>query len=383
MMSSHTTMCMLCGIAFLPLSVMAAYPSTYPFDAISDEYVPFPDPLSLPKSHGDASGPNFIFVHESLSDLWDEWEDSLPDSGEQETGGYTYLMANDAGAFEDVQAIYGYDFSFISMVGFSMWKHHASLPPNALNCSAIPTYEPTPDGNMYALAAAGALGQYSEFCTPGENCCEGLNGFPLWGGATVVDSNADMGDKMLTKECAVSAMEVEFVCIGLSHVGRLICQQYILSDTERLYSIGCKDVYFVSLIQCGVYLTTDGIFNKNRPLYTDTAAYLRLLSVRELVAAYSTTRNGDHVCHPYSYYYPDFTNLSSDVLDAIPWHSTSSSSSSASSPTPPSTSSSTSSSLTSSSSTSSSSIPSSSTSAASPTQRFGWIAAAAVAIALL
>jgi len=154
----------------------SAYPSTYPFvGTLNEEYLPFTDPLSLPKSHGDASGPNFIYVHESMSDLWDEWEDNLPDSGEQDTGGYTYLMVNDASAYEDALAKFDdYAFSFMSFVGFSSWRYHTSIPEQALNCSGIGTYAPMAD--MYALAAPGALGQYSEFCSPGENCLRRAQG---------------------------------------------------------------------------------------------------------------------------------------------------------------------------------------------------------------
>jgi len=257
-----------------------------------------------------------------MSDLWDEWENSVPDSGEQDPGGYTYLVANDASAFEDVHAKFNsYEFSFLSFHGWSCWRFHVSLPEQVLNCSSIPTYAPMAD--MYALAAPGALGKYSEFCIPGENCCEGLKGTMQWSGATVVENSADWADIYLERECLEGAMEVEHACMSLSHVGRLICQEYIVSETERLFSIGCHDIAFMSLIQCATYLTADGAFDKNRPLYTDVPAYLRLLSVHELLGLYSMSRSTDAICLPYTYYYPDFTALGPDAEDALPWDTSS------------------------------------------------------------
>jgi len=261
----------MCLNVFLLISsvscVLAAYPTTYPFE--SEEYVPSSFPASTP-----------------------DWSFEPTDPG-----GYTYY-----GHIE--QTMIGGDitddnFPFVHHFnGFTMnllvviYGAPPVLPLSNWNCTTKGTifldsdFTGEIDGNTY--------------CEIG-SCCTDLIGVPKYG-EDQMTWHTWSNERSASGLCGVVQTEALY-CMFVGGHHHLNCQEFAVSPTERLVDIfPCYDNAIKYWLTCAVFKSVyvfQYIIGAQEP-----ATYTEGMAVDEQMAMDGLFIYPDRVCNPYSYYHP-------------------------------------------------------------------------------
>lgn len=218
---------------------------------------------------------------------------------EADPGGYLYTFGYKLDITEDMLPFtYG-------MTGFSSHMNvvRSDLPPveelSRWNCTAM--------GN--------ALGPYSYFgvvadvkiCDEGQ-CCEGS-----WGANTLFDVSSPYGpyydDVGKTEEdggCQ-DMFDENVYCTIMSAYHNWACLNQFVSTTEREFVYPCYDSFYNHYMSCTLYKNVGTMWRPE----LEPEAYLAQSSAEEINAANAVFWTPDHVCHPYSYFYPDSAKITS------------------------------------------------------------------------
>jgi len=256
----------LCALTLCLQSAFAAkYPSTYPWD--NESFTP----PSLP-----AGEPDFTY-------------------GKDDPGGYAVMAMNcdlnDPKFFDDWLGD-AYDFCGHGQHWLKVSYQITQLAPANFNCSYTAPYT----SSWWSGVINGKT-----VCNAGE-CCSALIGQP-----TYADMSADIDARIqtladLSATGLCDTISEPAMCHLANGNGFLCIQQYVTAG-DRLYILSCMDSVVIWYTTCTTYMLS-GLGEVIA--LDDTELYRACLTPIQSFMIYAVGYNFDRVCHPYSYYYPDF-----------------------------------------------------------------------------
>merc|ERR1711865_302424 len=145
----------------------------------------------------------------------------------------------------------------------------------------------------------GTLGD-AKICEVGE-CCKHLYGFPTYFSAEpMANFNEHDGTVYAAGMCAEPYSE-ELYCTKQDNGLRYACFEQFLTDTERLHTFPCHDMFYNYLINCKLYAQT----GYAEDTFAEPESYTTSSSPDQLNAWTTVYMIPDKVCTPYSYFYPE------------------------------------------------------------------------------
>lgn len=224
-----------------------------------------------------------------------------------DVGGYIYTYAYMRSEIKD------FPFSFHYNSHFNCWglvNLHDAPIVNGYPLRDVQVYNCTAKGDAFLLSEETFPGIFKgeTVCEKGECCNQWYGTYGFWGGDA---PDTWMLDKTETEydtgTCSDGITEPMYCLMGewWSHAG---CIEAFVSESERVNSrvVPCYDISVHWYFSCPVYKVAGIIFDDREP-----AVYNEESSPEENTAHSSFWHTQDKVCHPYSYYFPDFAKTSS------------------------------------------------------------------------
>jgi len=255
----------------LVVPALGQYPSTYPYT--SSDVVP----VSLP-----TGTPNFKF------------DDTDP-------GGYTeFVNTCDFNQFEEELAAG----NFVPSVDCSVFANYMATVmqishtfKGVYNCSGRDVLE----AGYLEEYAADVMG--SQPCDPA-TCCSDYFGLYLWNDAR--QSTTEMWNGV-GKAAMCDSLPEPVYCQSMIGFSNYCMQQYI-TVTERSAVLPCSNVFYMMYLSCDVWVSTGVAPKRFEPEPVEAS-----FSPLEQFTTAAYVFGPDHICRPYSYYFPDFAVVDTDT----------------------------------------------------------------------
>lgn len=240
----------------------AQYPALYPFDNEAN-----------PPAEPHAASPTYTF-------------------DEQDTGGYVYTHAFKLEITDELLPTCFFENGMIMHQLVVRQGAPPVLPESFWNCTAK-GYIITPE--MYFNKIA------DQTICPENNCCKGTWGLTTLFQAGICDACYQQISQGFTDGLCDEMFGEEVYCLMFNNGHNFGCNEQNISPSDRQYLYACYDAVYHHYMGCKLY-QVDG-YKYREP--TEPTQYFEASTAAEVNAWNGLYWNGDRVCHPYSYYYPE------------------------------------------------------------------------------